>query len=169
MTESILDVIEDILIKENIDSQRKSHSLHWLDNMGAENEILSYETATDGNKIAWWQRNENGNEIVKIKLENDLVVSWYPPINTMGTHSNGCSFIQFYQQFLIVKYRDKHRERAFIINSDNLQVEEIMLEGRVYEFKLHSNQLMAKEKNSGEQFNITFDANQYIQSPLRIE
>lgn len=161
MTENILDIIEEELFQDNIDTDIKDNTIVWKDNFNAENEVHLHETAKHNGIVAWWQRNEVGKELVRIKLSDALIINWRPPINTMGLISDGCSFIQFYQHYLIVKYRDKHGERAFVININKLTFEELAMKGRDYDFELIENQLIAKALRSTDQFSVTFEGAGY--------
>jgi len=134
----------------------KDHSIWWKDNLGAENEIHRSQTVRDGDKIAWWQINEVGKDLVRICLQKDRILNWRPPINTMGLGSAGCSFIAFCLDFLILKYRDKHRERIFIIQTQNILAKEIQIAGFTKELKLIDGELFIKDLPSGDLYKVSF-------------
>ena len=150
MTHNTLDIIEEELFQDNIDSEIKENAIYWKDNHGAENVIRKSQTAVAGERIAWWQQNEVGKELVRIRLKKDLIVNWRPPINTMGLGSMGCDFLEFYEDFLVLRYRDKHRERVFIIHLENLEIEEINLKGYKKKMKRVEEKLYVKTELKGE-------------------
>lgn len=150
MNQKILSIIEEELFQDNIDAELEANRIYWKDNFGAENEILIHQIAVNKNLIAWWQNNEVGKELVRIKINDGVIINWRPPINTMGMPSMGCNFIEFYLKFLIIKYQDKHRERIFIIDTNNIQIEEIKTNGYKKKVKLIGNQLFIQEEPKGQ-------------------
>ena len=145
MNTTILDIIEEELFQDNIDTQLKDNCIYWKDNFGAENEIHANQIAANGRLIAWWQKNEVGKELVRIKVSDNIIVNWRPPINTMGLGSSGCDVIKFYHQFLVIKYKDKHRYRIFIIDTSTMQIEEIDADKSTKTLKLNGNKLIVKD------------------------
>lgn len=141
MNKEILDIIEEELFQDNIDTELKDDCIYWKDNFGAENEIQLKQTAINGNLIAWWQQNEVGKELVRIRIENGVIINWRPPINTMGLGSGGCTIIKFYHHLLVIKYRDKHRHRIFIIDTNTILVEEIGKDGYTKKVKMNGKTL----------------------------
>lgn len=137
--------IEDELFLDNINTEIKEDEIIWIDNFGTENSVSSYMTATSENRIAWWQCNDVGKDLVRIKLESGIIVNWRPIINTMGMSSLGCSFINFFSEFLIVMYMDKHTDRIFAINTANLNVEEINFYGRYERIKKVENEIFVSK------------------------
>jgi hypothetical protein len=150
MKQDILHLIEEELFQDNIDTEIEDYRIYWTDNFGAENEVYRSQTAVSNNRIAWWQKNEVGKELVRIKMSKDTIINWRPPINTMGLSSLGSSFMKFYKDFLILKYQDKHRERVFVINTNPIQIEEIKGEGYRKNIKLVDNLLYVKGEPHGQ-------------------
>jgi hypothetical protein len=153
--DEVLDKIEDELSLDNISTEIKEHEITWIDNFGDENSIFSYMTATDQQRIAWWQCNEAGKDLVRIKLESGITINWRPPINTMGLSSQGCGFINFFSQFLIVMYTDKHTNRIFAINTTNLNVEEINFYGNYRRIKQVENEIFVTNSSTDEILKMT--------------
>ena len=145
MDRDILDIIDEELFQDNIDTEFKDDCISWKDNSGAENEIQFKQTARNGNLIAWWQQNEVGEELVRIKRENGIIINWRPPINTMGLSSGGCNIIKFYHQLLVIKYRDKHRHRIFIIDTNTILVEEIAKDSYTKKVKMNGKTLLIRD------------------------
>ncbi|MGH1338668.1 MAG: hypothetical protein ACRBFS_21320 [Aureispira sp.] len=143
---NILEEIDEELFQDNIDTEIKKDSLYWIDNFKASNKIYKSQTAVNGNRIAWWQINEVGKDIVKIKLSNDLTICWRPDLNTMGQESQGCNFIEFCQEVLVVKYQDKHRERVFLFNIDHLESKEISTHSRDLTLKMNGKKLVFQSR-----------------------
>lgn len=150
MNQKILNIIEEELFQDNIDTKLEANLIYWKDNFGAENEVRIDQIAINKNRIAWWQNNEVGKELVRIKINDDTIINWRPPINTMGLSSMGCDFIEFYLEFLIIKYQDKHRERVFIIDTNNILTEEIQTSGYRKKIKLVDNKLFLQEQPNGQ-------------------
>ena len=159
MNKDILDIIEEELFQDNIDTELKDDLICWKDNFGAENEININQIAVNGDIIAWWQNNEVGKELVRIKVKDGIIINWRPPINTMGLGSSGCDFIKFYHQFLIVKYQDKHRKRIFIIDTNCIQVEEIGTDGYTKKVKMKGNRLFIRDMGYDVEIKIQKDHN----------
>ena len=150
MKNSILDLIDEELFQDNIDTEIRNDSLYWIDNFGAENKIINTMIANNGDLIAWWQMNASGKDLVRIKISNDLIINWRPKLNTAGTHSTGCNFIEFFEHFLIVNYQDKHRERTFVFDSKKLVDKEIRSNGYRKKLKLVENNLFIKNDSTTE-------------------
>ncbi len=148
MNKDILDIIAEELFQDNVDTELKDDCIYWKDNFGAENEIHINQIAFNGHLIAWWQENEIGKELVRIKVKDEIIVNWRPPINTMGLGSSGCDCIKFFHHFLVIKYRDKHRNRIFIIDTNYIQVEEIETDGYTKKVKLNGDKLLIRDMGS---------------------
>lgn len=155
MANKILELIDEELFQDNIDTEIKGDVIYWKDNFGAENEIHSYQTAMQDEMIAWWQSNEVGKELLRIKIQTGIIINWRPPINTMGLGSMGCDFLKFYEHYLIVKYTDKHRQRVFIINVKTLNIQEIKSEGYTKDLELIGNKLYLKDPVGGQLLMLT--------------
>lgn len=153
--DEVLDKIEDELFLDNINTEMKEHEITWIDNFGAENSVFSYMTAMDEKRIAWWQCNEAGKDLVRIKLESGITINWRPPINTMGLSSQGCGFINFFSHFLIVMYSDKHTNRIFAINTTNLNVEEINFYGNYRRIKQVENEIFVTNSSTDDILKMT--------------
>jgi hypothetical protein len=147
--------IEDELFLDNINTEIKEDEISWMDNFDAVNSISSSMTATSEKKTAWWQCNEVGKDLVRIKLENGIIINWRPPINTMGMSSLGCGFINFFSQFLIVAYSDKHTNRIFAINTQDFNVEEINFYVQYNRIKEVDNEIFVSNYSSDAILKIT--------------
>ena len=145
----ILDLIEEELFQDNIDTEIENDRIFWTDNFGAENEVLRSQTARNGAIIAWWQMNGVGKETVKIKISNQVTLNWRPSINTMGLSSLGCSFIEIHKNFLILKYKDKHAERIFVFDYKKMKETEIHTRGKTKYLKLEGNKLIVNNLDMG--------------------
>lgn len=145
MNKDIIHIIEEELFQDNIDTELKDDCIFWKDNFGAENEVQFKQIAVNGHLIAWWQKNEVGKELVRIKVRDGIIINWRPPINTMGLASLGCDYIKFYFHFLVVKYKYKHRYRIFIIDTKYIQVEEIETSGYTKNVKLNRDRLLIRD------------------------
>ncbi|MEM6723955.1 MAG: hypothetical protein AAF598_07950 [Bacteroidota bacterium] len=131
MIQDLLHRVDEALFLDNIDTEDTDTGLCWTDNFGAENEVDRNQIAAQGDRLAWWQKNEVGKELLRIQLSKELIINWRPPINTMGLGSPGCAFLEFYEDLLIVQYPDKHHDRVFVIDLPNLNFVEVPLQGRV--------------------------------------
>ncbi|MEO1434867.1 MAG: hypothetical protein AAFV80_04980 [Bacteroidota bacterium] len=129
MINDLLKRVDEALELDNIDTEDTEHSLRWTDNFGAENEVYRSQVAAQGKRLAWWQKNGVGKELLRIQLSEDLIINWRPPINTMGMSSMGCHFLEFYEELLIVQYRDKHGDRTFVIDILHLNFVEVRTKG----------------------------------------
>jgi len=125
MEKDLLDLIAEELFLDNIDTEKRGDTLYWKDNMGAENLIEASQTASSGNLLAWWQQNEVGKDMVKLRLAAGVFIHWRPPLKTMGMSYGGCSLLRFYQNRLVVAYRDKHKDRVFTLHTETLAIEEV--------------------------------------------
>ncbi len=119
----------------------KDDILIWIDHFGAENSVSIEDIAYENSKIAWWQNNSAGLDLVFLKLHPTILITWQIPLNTMGQFSWGCSNIFFYKNYLIVKYKDKHSDRIFFFNTNNLKIEEIVTTYYWKKIKLIDNRL----------------------------
>jgi hypothetical protein len=141
MRNTVLDEISEELFQDNINTEINNDTISWIDNFGAKNEIYLHMTATDHDMIAWWQCNEVGKELVRIKMKNEIIINWRPPINTMGLGSFGCKFIKFISSILVIVYNDKHTNRIFTINTTTLNIQEIDFYGQCIKIGLVDNLL----------------------------
>lgn len=95
-TKEIFDIIEDELYLTVPDFKIEEDRIFWKDTFGAEIEISRHSTAINDRGIfAWWQSNEVGHELVRIKINKDIIINWRPPINTMGKPSSRGTFTVF--------------------------------------------------------------------------
>lgn len=159
INDDILNKIDEELFQDNISTEINEETITWIDNFGAENKVYKWMTTSNENLFAWWQCNEVGKEVVRIKLENNVIINWRPPINTMGTESLGCSFIKFFLNYLIVIYADKHTNRIFTINTKNIIVEEVNFYGYYKKIKLVDNELFVTKSSSDEILKLTIFPN----------
>ena len=145
MNKEIVEIIQEELFQDNIDTELKDVCIFWKDNFGAENEVQFKQIAVNGDLIAWWQKNEVGKELVRIKVKDGIIMNWRPPINTIGLGFPGCDFIKFYHQFLVIKYRDNHHYRIFIIDTNLILVEEIDKDGYTKKVEMNGKRLLIKD------------------------
>jgi hypothetical protein len=154
-TKEIFDIIEDELYLTVPDFEIEENRIFWKDTFGAEIEISRHSTAINDRGIfAWWQSNEVGHELVRIKINKDIIINWRPPINTMGQPSSG-GHLQFFENFLIALYQDKHRQRLFVFNIDTLKAEEVVTKGFSKKVKLNGNELFIADSFENEFIKIT--------------
>ncbi len=122
--EIIKSIYIDLPFDENV--ELKDNELIWIDNFGGENSVSIKDIAFNEKSFAWWQCNSAGLDSVFLKLNPQILVNWKIPLNTMGQPSWGCQNIFFYKNYLIVKYKDKHSDRILFLNTNNLNIEEIL-------------------------------------------
>ncbi len=149
----ILNLIDDELFMENIKTELTEQEIVWTDTFGAKNSVSIHQTAINNNGvIAWWQNNEAGKEQVRIRIDEKTFITWKPPINTLGQSSFSGGLLYFYENYLIIKYKDKHRERLFIFNITTLKAEEILLRNLTTQVKISGNELLLTGLYSDEDF-----------------
>ncbi|MGU3376254.1 hypothetical protein [Chryseobacterium sp. M5A1_1a] len=143
MTQSeILNLIDDELLLDNIKTELNKQHIVWTDHSGTENSINIHQTAVNNSgAIAWWQYNEAGKEQVCIRLKERNVITWKPPINTLGKPLFRDGSLYFHENYLIIKYKDRHYQRLFIFNIKTLQTEEIILNALTIQIKIIGNEL----------------------------
>lgn len=126
-TREIFLLVQEELYAQNVDTEITEDEIVWTDHYGAENSVSEWQTAvSEIGWVAWWLRNDVGNDMVKIWKSRDIVITWHPPLNTMGQSSLG-GRLQFFENFLIIRYYDKHGERIFIFNIPTLNKTEIFM------------------------------------------
>ncbi|WP_106914836.1 hypothetical protein [Chryseobacterium aurantiacum] len=138
----ILTLIDDELLLDNIKTELNKQHIVWTDHLGTENSINIQQTAVNNDGvIAWWQYNEAGKEQIRVRLEERKIITWKPPINTLGQPSFRDGFLYFYENYLIIQYKDKHYQRLFIFNIKTLQTEEIIINALTIQTKIIGNEL----------------------------
>ncbi|MBB6372461.1 hypothetical protein [Chryseobacterium shigense] len=154
-TEEIFSIIEEELYLTVPDFTIEEDRIFWKDAFGAEIEIYRYSTASNNQGVfAWWQSNEAGNELIRIKINRDIIINWRPPINTMGQPSSG-GHLQFFENFLITQYQDKHGQRLFVFNVDTLKAEEIITKGFSKKVKLNGSELFVADSSENKFIKIS--------------
>lgn len=119
----IFNQIEEELFALNIDVEIKSNKIEWKDNFGAENYIELKYCDKFLNDIAWWKFNQVGKDLVMFTKSNYLV-SWYPPLDNMNM-SFGCIYLKFCREILVVAFSDKHGQKVFSININNMEFRQL--------------------------------------------
>ncbi|AZA99904.1 hypothetical protein EG359_09835 [Chryseobacterium joostei] len=138
----ILNLIDDELLLDNIKTELNKQHIVWTDHSGTENSINIHQTAINNDGvIAWWQYNEAGKEQVSVRLAERKVITWKPPVTTLEQPSFRDGSLYFYENYLIIKYKDKHYQRLFIFNIKTLQTEEIILNALTIQIKVIGNEL----------------------------
>ncbi|PZU79714.1 MAG: hypothetical protein DI529_17345 [Chryseobacterium sp.] len=141
-------IIKKIYLEGEIDStdcELKDDGIFWTDIYGTENHISKFNIAHNNEIYAWYETNDVGIDKFKIKLKENVIVEWRPPINTMGFSWGGCNFFQFYENFLIVSYRDKHGDIVNIINLDNFDIKKFSFDGFRKTIEMNDNEVIIKE------------------------
>ncbi|MFZ4930086.1 hypothetical protein [Chryseobacterium sp. Mn2064] len=145
----ILNLIDEELFMNNIKTEMTEEEIVWKDNFEAENSVSVDKTAVNSRGIlAWWQYNEVGKEQVYIRINERTLITWRPPINNPYNNAR----LYFYEQYLIIKYKDKHRERLFIFNIQTLNCEEIILKNLTTQIQITGNELLLRGFYSDEEF-----------------
>ncbi|AZB23163.1 MULTISPECIES: hypothetical protein [Chryseobacterium] len=138
----ILTLIDEELFTDNIRTEVSEQKIVWMDPSGIENSVSPHQTAINSNGvIAWWQCNEAGKEEVRIRLREKKVITWKPPITTLERPAFRDGLLYFYEDHLIIKYKDTHYQRLFIFNITTLKDEEILINALTIQVKIIENEL----------------------------
>lgn len=138
----ILTLIDQELITDHIKTELSDQKIVWTDHSGTENSVSPHQTAINNNGIiAWWQCNEAGKEEVHIRIKEKKVITWKPPIHTLGQANFRDGLLYFYENHLIIKYKDTHYQRLFIFNIKTLKDEEILINALTIQVKIIGNEL----------------------------
>ena len=138
----ILTLIDEELSTDHIKTELSQQKMVWMDHSGKENSVSPHQTAINNEGIiAWWQCNETGKEEVHIRLKEKKIITWKPPINTLGQPTFRDGLLNFYENYLIIKYKDTHYQRIFIFNIKTLQDEEILINALTIQVKMIGNEL----------------------------
>lgn len=138
------------LIYEEIDfkeGELKDDEIVWKNIFGAEHVVSKYNIAFQNGMFAWYEDNDVGFDILKLKLNSNFTIEWKVPVNSMGFSYGGCRFIDFCENFLIVMYADKHRNQLVVINTKTFELENLGVLSRSPSVDLSGNILTVKEKN----------------------
>ncbi|BAP33109.1 laminin [Chryseobacterium sp. StRB126] len=138
----ILTLIDEELFTDNIKTEVSEQKIIWTDHSGMENSVSPHQIAINNDGvIAWWQCNKAGKEEVRIRLKEKKVMTWKPPINTLGQPLFRDGLLYFYENYLIIKYKDTHYQRLFIFNIKTLKNEEIIINALTIQVKMIGNEL----------------------------
>lgn len=138
------------LIYEEIDfkeGELKDDEIAWKNILGAEHIVSEYDIAFQNDMLAWYENNDVGFDILKLKINSNFILEWKVPVNSMGFSYGGCRFIEFCENFLIVMYADKHRNQLVVINTKTFELEDLGVLSRTPSVDLSGNVLTVKEKN----------------------
>lgn len=148
------------LIYEEIDfkeGQLKDNEIVYKNIFGAEHIISEHNIAFQNNMLAWYEDNDVGFDVLKLKINSNFILSWKVPMNSMGFSYGGCLFIEFSENFLIVLYADKHRNQLVLINTKTFEIENLGVLTRSPSVDLNGNILTVKEKTeSDSSFKVIF-------------
>lgn len=103
-----------ILVKENFKPIIKtetfddfdSKEIFWTDKNGEECFILEENIAIENSKIAWLQSSENDSHLLKI-YDKNITFTW-KPITYNPAFGCLCLLIEWYKEYLIFIYQEKH-------------------------------------------------------------
>ncbi len=138
----ILTLIDEELFTDNIKTELSEQKIVWTDHSGTEHSVSPHQTAINNNGIiAWWQCNEAGKEEVHIRLKEEKVITWKPPIHTLQQPTFRDELLYFFENHLIIKYKDTYYQRLFIFNIKTLKDEEILINALTIQVKLVGNEL----------------------------
>lgn len=138
----ILTLIDEELFTNNIKTELCEQKIIWTDPSGTENSVSPHQTAINNNGvIAWWQCNEAGKEEVHIRIKEKKILTWKPPVTTLKSPIFRDGLLHFYENFLIIKYKDAHYQRIFIFNIKTLKGEEILVDALTIQVKIIGNEL----------------------------
>ena len=154
---------------DSVDGELKENKIIWNDIYGTENCVYDSDVAQQDEIYAWYETNDSGIDKVKIKLKNNIIAEWRPPINSMGFSYGSCKFFKIYDFFLIVAYSDKHTDKLNYINLNNFEVKEIKLDGYRKNFKMNNNEVIVEEsysKNKGAKFKIIISNSEIIKETI---
>jgi len=154
------------LIYEEIDfveGEIKEDEIIWKDIFGGENSVSKFDVAFHNNQYAWYETNEVGNDKLKIKINSNFILKWKVPVSSMGFSYGGCRYINFCENFLVVIYADKHRDKLILINTETLNLENVVVLDRVSIVDFKDNRLTIKNRNSeNSAFLIRFHQNSFF-------
>ncbi|WP_294328889.1 hypothetical protein [uncultured Chryseobacterium sp.] len=144
---------EELLFTDNIKTEVSEQKIVWRDHSGTENSVSPHQTAINNDGVfAWWQCNEAGKEEVRIRLKEKKVLTWKPPIRTLGQPIFRDGLLYFYENHLIIKYKDSHYQRLFIFNIHTLKDEEILINALTIQVKIIDNELFLGGMYPDEEF-----------------
>jgi hypothetical protein len=131
-----------------VEGELKENEIVWKNIFGAENIVSNYDIAYQRGKLAWYENNESGNDIVKLKINRNFILKWKVSVSSMGFSYGGCKYINFCENFLVVVYADKHRDKLILINMETLNLENVGVLNRVSSIDFKENQLTIKSRNN---------------------
>ncbi|WP_160136326.1 hypothetical protein [Chryseobacterium sp. c4a] len=138
----ILTLIDEELTTDDVQTEMSPQKIVWTDHSGTENSVSPHQTAINGHGvIAWWQCNKAGKEEVRVRLQEKKVITWNPTITTLGQPIFRDGLLYFYENYLIIKYKDNHYQRLFIFNIQTLKDEEILINALTIQVKIIENEL----------------------------
>lgn len=148
------------LIYEEIDfkeGELRENEIVWKNIFGAEHIVSEYDIAFQNNMLAWYENNDVGFDTLKLKINSNFTLEWKVPVNSMGFSYGGCRFLEFYENFLIVMYADKHRDQLVVINTKTFELENLGVLSRTPSVDLNGNILTVKEnRNESSGFTVRF-------------
>ncbi|KAA0127461.1 hypothetical protein FY557_12635 [Chryseobacterium sp. SN22] len=109
------------------DGELKDGKITWKNIFEAEHVVYAKDIAYQDDKLAWYENNEVGLDLLKLKINKNFVLEWKVQTNTMGFSYGGCQLIDFCENYLIVIYIDKHGKTLVLINTDRLDMTRIHL------------------------------------------
>jgi hypothetical protein len=149
----ILTLIDEELSTDLIKTELSQQKIVWMDHSGTENSVSPHQTAINNDGIfAWWQCNETGKEEVHIRLKEKKIITWKPPINTLGQPIFRDGLLYFHENYLIIKYKDNHYQRLFIFDIKTLKDEEILINALTIQIKIIGNELFLGGLYDDEEF-----------------
>lgn len=109
------------------DGELRNGRIIWKNIFGAEHVVDAEDIAYRDNQLAWYENNEAGLDLLKLKINKNFVLEWKVPVNSMGLSYGGCDFIDFCENYLMVVYIDKHGKTLVLIDTDKLDMTNIYL------------------------------------------
>jgi len=134
------------------EGELEDYQIVFKDIFGAQNYISINDIAYSNGIFAWYETSDIGKDKVKIKWNESLTIEWNLHINAIGISNGGCKFFDFCENFLIVCFADKHRDRFVLFNLKKLNIEEIPLDGYRKEIRKNDNEIIINESYSKRDF-----------------
>lgn len=140
------DIIEDCLIDEGVDAVNEDDAILWEAEMGSFS-IKFKNVAVDGDKLAWYQEEEYGKCLVRIKRSNGIIISWNPIESNDQDLVFKLLYIKWFGNRLIIIFEENLRTK--IIQLENLSIA-VLYNGTSSQIAIKEERIYVKDYNGEE-------------------
>lgn len=139
-------IIEDCLLDEGVDAVNEDGAILWKAEMGRFS-IKFKDVAVDDDKLAWYQEEEYGKCLIRIKRFNGIIISWNPIESNDQDLVFKLHYLKWFGNRLIVIFEENGRTK--VIQLEDLSIT-VVYNGRPSQIAIKEERIYVIDDNGEE-------------------